>query len=95
MTLPQILQHHKASLLTCKGTSAISAFLFINCYASAGFANDPSSSTEASPGLLPFTLVTSPTLSLFPFATCNLCLVCQIIRHLPILLEDSQRLEEM
>jgi len=138
LTLPQIRQHHKVSLLPCKGTSAISAFLFINnCYASPVFANDPSPSTEASVGftesqnhrmvgvgrdlcgsssptplpkqghlqqaaqdlvqvgLLPFPLVTRPALSLFPFLTCNLCVLCQSIRYLPILLEDSQRLEEM
>ena len=46
-------------------------------------------------GLLPFPLVTRPALSLFPFLTCNLCVLCQSSRYLPILLEDSQRLEEM
>lgn len=79
LTLPQIPQHHKASLLPCKGTSAISAFLFINnCYASAIFCK------------LPFPWITSPDLSLFPSFCCH-----HNIRHLPILLEDSQRLPSL
>lgn len=85
---------HKASPLTFKWTSVISSFLFINnCYASAIFART-FHLLQRQPWAcyLSFWLPVQPCHSfLFQLPI----FVCQSIRHLPILLEDLQTLDEI